>query len=73
MCWNKEMYDKSSLGKQNLSHLRQIWDIIIIILLSLLICFYSAIISLFTGNNTFTKLHRFNPSIHLPNYYQKYF
>ncbi len=35
--------------------------------------FLSAIISLYTGNKTFTKPHRFNPSIHLQNYYQKYF
>ncbi len=30
MCWNKEMHDK-----HNLSHLRQVWDIILIILLFL--------------------------------------
>ncbi len=73
MCRNKEMHDKPSLiRKQNLSHFRQVWDILII-LLSLFICFYSAIISLYTGNKTFTKPHRFNPSIHLFNYYQKYF
>ncbi len=51
MCWNKEMHDKPSLRKQNLSHFSQVWDIIII-LLSLFICFYSAIISLYTGNKT---------------------
>ncbi len=33
--------------------------------------FYSAIISLYTGNKLFTKPHRFNSSIHLSNYYQK--
>ncbi len=27
----------------------------------------------FKNSRTFTKPHRFNPSIHLPNYYQKYF
>ncbi len=63
----------TSLRKQNLSHLRQVWDIILILILSLFFCFYSAIISLYTGNKTFTKPHRFNPSIYLPNYYQKYF
>ncbi len=72
MCWNKEMHDKPSLRKQNLSHLRQVWDILII-LLSLFFRFYLAIISLYTGNKTFTKTHHLNSSIHLPNYYQKYF
>ncbi len=57
MCWNKE-----SLRKHNLSHFRQVWDIILIILLLLFICFYSAIISLYTGNKPFTKPHRFNPT-----------
>ncbi len=72
MCWNKEMHDKPSLWKQNLSHFRQVWDILII-LLSLLICFYSAINSLYTCNKMFTKPHCINSSIHLPNCYQKYF
>ncbi len=40
------------------------WDILII-LLSLLICFYSAINSLYTCNKTFTKPHCINSSIHL--------
>ncbi len=69
MCWNAW---QSSLRKQNLSHLRQVWDIIII-LLSLLISFYSAIISFYTANKTFTKPQHFNHIIHLPNYYQNYF
>ncbi len=72
MCWNKEMHDKLVLRKHNLSHLRQVWDMILIILLSLFFCFYSAIISLYTDNKTFTKPDRFNLRIHLPNYYQKY-
>ncbi len=72
MCWNKEMHDKL-VKKHNLSHFRQVWDIILIILLSLFFCFYLAIISLYTGNKTFTKPQHFNPRIHLPNYYQKYF
>ncbi len=29
MCWNKEMHDKPSLWKQNLSHFRQVWDILL--------------------------------------------
>ncbi len=46
MCWNKEMHDKPSLRKQNLSHFHQVIDILIM-LLSLFICFYSAITSLY--------------------------
>jgi len=55
----------------SLSHIGQVSDIIRIILLSLFFCFYSAIISLCSGISRFTKSHHFNPSIHLPNYYQK--
>ncbi len=67
-CVEKEIAWQTSLRKQNLSHFHQVWDIILIILLSLFICFYSAIISLYTGNknvyqatslqshNTFTQL-----------------
>ncbi len=69
MCRNKEMHDKPSLiKKQNLSHFRQVWDILIIFL-SLFICFYSAIILA----KKRLPSHSFNPSIHLSNYYQKYF
>ncbi len=54
MCWKTNAW-QTSLRKHNLSHFRQILDIILIIHLSLFICFYSAIISLYTGNKTFTQ------------------
>ncbi len=43
---------QTSLRKPTLSLFHQIWDIIIrhLIILYIIICFYSAIISLFTGN-----------------------
>ncbi len=71
MCWKTNAW-QTSLRKHNLSHFRQILDIILIILLSLFICFYSAIISLYTGNKTFTKPHHFNPSIHTKVFLNKY-